>query len=342
MKQIIEVSRIGKSPSKVIVGDALTSLGAFIPDKRVIVISDANLHRRYRELVGHWEYLLVGTGEDNKTLATAECLYRELMRLGADRQTFILGIGGGIVTDLAGFVASTYMRGVDFGFVATTLLSQVDASIGGKNGVNVDGFKNMVGTFNQPDFVLCDTSVLDTLPEREFRSGMAEIIKTAVVGDPELFALLEKHTVESLRQDKNALREAIVRAIKVKAAIVEADEREAGVRKTLNLGHTFGHAIEKLSDSYTHGEAVAIGMSMICDISVGMGSLDPAVRQRIKSLIERMGLPLSSSLEAKHLAKAAAMDKKRNDGSIKLITTHNIGDCRITDILLNELEALLR
>ena len=159
MKQTIEVQRPGKSPSRVVIGDVINSLENYLPEgKRVVVIADEHVFHAYRPIIGAYDYCLIGLGETNKTLATAQKLYGELLALGADRSTFILGFGGGIVTDIAGFVASTYMRGLPFGFVASTLLAQVDASVGGKNGVNFEGYKNMVGTFNQPDFVLCDLS----------------------------------------------------------------------------------------------------------------------------------------------------------------------------------------
>ncbi len=339
MKEIIEVRREGRSPSKVVVGDVITSLKSFLPENRkVVIVTDANLHRRYRELISPYEYMLIGLGEGNKTLSTLEELYRGLIAVGADRSTFILGIGGGIVTDVTGFAASTYMRGVDFGFVATSLLAQVDASIGGKNGVNVDGYKNMAGVFNQPDFVLCDTSMLDTLPEREFRAGLAEIIKAAVIADAKLFELLESSSFEALRTDKELLGRVITAAIRVKAAIVEADEHEAGVRKLLNLGHTFAHAIEKCSDQYTHGEAVAAGVCMASDVAVRTGVLSAADRTRIKTVIERMGLPLSTSLDPGALIRAAAADKKRAADKIDLILPHGIGKCAIHTVPLEELK----
>ncbi len=337
MKEIIEVPRSGRTPSRVVVGNVITSLRSFLPGKRVVIVTDANVHRRYKELINQYEYTLIGIGESAKTLSTLEKVYRELIALGADRDTFLLGVGGGVVTDVTGLAASTLMRGIDFGFVATTLLAQVDASIGGKNGVNVDDYKNMVGVFNQPDFVLCDTAMLSTLPERELRSGLAEIIKAAVIADPALFELLEKHDFGELRGDEALMRRAIGAAIRVKAAIVGDDERETGERKLLNLGHTFAHAIEKCSPVYTHGEAVAVGLSTIADIAVKMGLLEGGERTRIKTVIERMGLPLSTSLDPKHLLKAIAMDKKRRDGQIDLIIPRGIGRCEIHPMPLEEL-----
>ncbi|MDD3108194.1 MAG: 3-dehydroquinate synthase, partial [Alistipes sp.] len=270
MKQVIEVKRKEGLPSQIVIGEVIQSLEAYLPQgHKIIIITDGNVHRRYQELINSYDHCLIGLGETIKTMATVEKLYEELLNLGADRSSFILGIGGGIVTDITGFVASTYMRGVRFGFVATTLLAQVDASVGGKNGVNYEGYKNMIGTFNQPDFVLCDLSMLRTLPEREFKAGLAEIIKSGLIADPELFALFEQHDLQAFHDDKALLSEAIQRAVTVKAKIVEQDERERGERRKLNLGHTFAHAIEKCGNGelFLHGEAVSIGTIMIARLS---------------------------------------------------------------------------
>lgn len=191
--EIRERSRVYVEP----VGDLLT--GA-LPEGRVVVVTDATVERFFAPLLAPYERLLVGQGEASKTLRTVGELYERLIDLGADRSTFILGVGGGIVTDVAGFVASTYMRGLRFGFVATTLLAQVDASVGGKNGVNVAGYKNMAGCFAQPDFVVCDPAMLCTLPDREFRAGLAEMVKAALIADGDLFAALERSSFAALRE----------------------------------------------------------------------------------------------------------------------------------------------
>ena len=212
--------------SRIYIGNAEQLLKEILPEKRVIVISDSNLDRTHHDLIAPYEHIIIGLGEQAKSLVTLDEIYRQLIELGADRSTFILGIGGGIVTDIAGFVASTYMRGVEFGFITTTLLGSVDASVGGKNGVNVGGFKNMVGTFSQPSFVICDVALLHSLPNREFRAGLAEVIKTAILGDEELFERLEQTSFEELRQNDELLSEIIIRSGKVKASVVAEDERD--------------------------------------------------------------------------------------------------------------------
>lgn len=341
MKEIIEVKRANRVPSRVIIGDVIADIKSYIPDAKVIVITDANLHRRYQNIINEFDYILIGVGETNKTLLTVEKIYHNLIELGVDRHYFILGIGGGIVTDIAGFVASTYMRGLRFGFVATSLLAQVDASVGGKNGVNVEGYKNMVGTFNQPDFVICDTLMLKTLPDREFCAGLGEIIKSGVIADPLLFELLEDNSLEQIKHDQKLLTQIITAAVRVKATIVEADEREMGERKKLNLGHTFAHAVEKCSSEFLHGEAVAIGMAIICDLSVKLGTLSAESGERIKSVITKMGLPIDSRIDKKRLLKAIKLDKKRDSTNIDIILINEIGACEIRKMSFLDVEDLI-
>ena len=248
-----------REQSEIYIGPTADILSGVLPEGRVIVVSDATIDRLYHPLLAPYDTVLIGAGESIKTLQTVESIYRRFIELGADRSTFVLAVGGGIVTDVAGFAAATYMRGLSFGFVSTTLLGQVDASVGGKNGVNVDGYKNMAGTFKQPRFVICDPEMLRTLSDREFRTGLAEVVKAAVIADADLFTRIENVSFEALRADTDLLTDAISAAVRVKADIVERDEHETGDRRKLNLGHTLAHAIEKCSNRMNHGEAVAVG-----------------------------------------------------------------------------------
>ena len=330
-----------KQKSEICVGALADNLERLLPRGRVVVITDANIDRLYHPLVERFEHIIIGSGETNKTLQTVENIYRQLMAMGADRSTFLLGIGGGIVTDITGFVAATYMRGVEFGFVSTTLLGAVDASVGGKNGVNVAQYKNMVGTFLQPRFVITDVAMLRTLPEREWRAGLAEVVKAAVIGDSELFELLER-SADSLRHTPELLHDVVVRAIRLKADIVERDERESGVRRVLNLGHTLGHAIEKSTQRYNHGEAVAIGLSMIAEISVRRGIMPSEDAQRIDALLERLGFVLRSDIALNELFREVRYDKKRQGDHIRIVFTEAIGRCRIESVSLDEFGAMLQ
>ncbi len=337
MKHIIEI----KGRSRVVVGRLAEVLPQLLPAKRVIVITDSNIDRHYHSFVEQYEHILIGLGETSKTLHTLDVIYRRLIEMGADRSTFILGIGGGIVTDIAGFAASTYMRGVEFGFVSTTLLGQVDASVGGKNGVNMDGYKNMVGTFNQPSFVVCDVDMLRTLPKREFRTGLAEIIKAGIIADATLFEQLEGCDFDSLLNNHELLGEIVYRAIKVKADIVERDERESGDRRKLNLGHTLAHAIEKCSSEMNHGEAVAVGLSLIAGVAVKRGLLSASDAERINNLLLRAGFVLDSPVQMRQLLKAARKDKKSEGEQIYVVFPTRIGDCQVEALPVEEFEELI-
>ncbi len=340
--ELIEIKREMRNPSKVIVGDALKLLPEMLPlGRRIVVITDPNVLEHYGEEIEKYEHIVIGTGEESKTLATVEEIYRRLIEMGADRKTYIVGFGGGIVTDVAGFAASTYLRGVEFGFVATSLLAQVDASVGGKNGVNVAGYKNMAGIFNQPDFVLCDTGVLATLPPREFRAGLAEMIKAGIIADPVLFEIFERHTPEELLADRALLARAIEASIRVKARIVEEDEREAGERRKLNLGHTVAHAVEKLSREYNHGEAVGVGLAAIADVSVRLGLLAPETRNRIVAVVEKAGLPVRADIQKEKIIEALTRDKKVEANALWLVAVRGIGDVVIRRTGFQELSGLL-
>ena len=329
-----------KDSSEVIVGSVSELLPRLLPDKRVVVVSDTNIDRHYHTLVNRYEHVLIGLGEASKTLVTADAIYKKFISMGVDRSTFVLAIGGGIVTDVAGFVASTYMRGVEFGFVSTSLLGQVDASVGGKNGVNVDGYKNMVGTFTQPRFVICDVGMLRTLPEREVRTGMAEIIKAGIIADEELFSKLELTPLAELTKNPDLLAEVVYRAIKVKADIVERDEREHGDRRKLNLGHTLAHAIEKSSSKMNHGEAVAVGLSLISDAAARRGLLSAADKERICSLLQRTGFDLTPPVAMRVLLKAVSKDKKSEGDVLNVVFPTAIGACEVVPMPLEEFRAM--
>jgi 3-dehydroquinate synthase len=342
MKGKISLKGSAGAVSKIVIDTVENSLAALlpVPAENVVIITDANLHRTNRTLVDAHRHIIIGQGETSKTLKTIENIYKKLLELGADRSTFIVGMGGGIVTDITGFVAATYMRGLRFGFVATSLLGQVDACIGGKNGVNFDGFKNIIGTIRQPEFVICDISRLKTLPMKEFRTGLVEVVKAAIVGDKALFELMEAHSPEEIRNDEGLLREIITRSIKVKACIVQRDELEKNERRKLNLGHTFGHAIEKNVPGITHGEAVAAGTVMISDMAVRIGMLSPEDNLRIRGAMARTGISTEHPVEVKKLLAAIRHDKKRESDNIYLSAPTSVGSCEIIKMTLPEFEEL--
>jgi 3-dehydroquinate synthase len=329
-----------KDRSRVVVGNVGELLPALLPHKRVVVVSDTNIDRHYHSLIEPYDHVLIGLGEASKTLLTLDAIYRRFIELGVDRSCFVLAIGGGIVTDVAGFAASTFMRGLEFGFISTSLLGQVDASVGGKNGVNVEGYKNMVGTFTQPKFVICDVDLLRTLSPREFRTGLAEIIKAAVIADAELFEMLEQADFSTLQRDSDTLREMVYRAIKVKADIVERDERESGDRRLLNLGHTLAHAIEKSSSKFNHGEAVACGLSLMAEAACKRGVLAPEVRERICRLLLRAGFQLEPPVAMSRLLKEVSKDKKTEGRAIHIVFPQDIGHCVVEKMAVEEFKSM--
>ena len=283
--------------------------------------------------------LVLNSGEQSKSLENTSSIYEWLSSEHADRDDILLGIGGGMVGDISGYVAATYMRGIKFVLIPTTLLSQVDSSVGGKTGVNHTLGKNMIGAFHQPRAVIIDVDTLDTLPIREFSAGMAEVIKYGLLTNIDFLSDLEKN-IDSIKrglhqEDKGLLIDAIYRSCSYKAEIVSVDEFESGVRRLLNLGHTFGHSIENVLGygTYLHGEAVAIGMCMAARLSQLEGNLSAGDVERVKSILTLAGLPCSIgkyNITATQLYKAMLLDKKVNDGNIRLVLFLWLGNAYIS------------
>ena len=324
--------------STIRIGEKLDNLGKFVPgDESNVIITDTNVSALYRKKFPPGSVIEIGTGEGIKTIDTVTAVHRQLLDLQADRSTFITAIGGGIVCDVAGFVASTFMRGLRFGFVATTLLSQVDASVGGKNGVNLDGYKNIVGVFKQPEFVICDTDLLETLPEEEVRSGFGEIVKHAALGDKALFEFMETHYRESLNLDTEVIQRLLHDSIVLKSALVNEDEKERGVRRRLNLGHTFGHAIEMLT-GVTHGEAVSAGMVISAKLSENREWFSKENRLRLETLLDKMELPIHVPSEKPQIFQALKKDKKKKGDHIDFVWLTDIGSTVVERISIDSLE----
>jgi 3-dehydroquinate synthase len=285
--------------------------------------------RESLEAAGYWVFLIaLPDGETFKNSATLNQIYDGLVDASVDRGSFIVALGGGVIGDMAGFAAASYLRGIPFIQLPTTLLSQVDSSVGGKTGINHPKGKNLIGAFYQPRAVLIDVATLDTLPDREYLSGLGEIIKYGAVLDAEFFSFLEQNAQRLLARDKNALIDAVGRSCAIKARIVESDEREGGVRAVLNYGHTLGHAVETLTgySSYLHGEAVAIGMVQAARISQSFGFCSQQDRERIESLIALLGLPMElPDFSAEAYVEALSHDKKVRDSGLLFICNLGIG-----------------
>ncbi|MGD9344864.1 MAG: 3-dehydroquinate synthase [Candidatus Aminicenantes bacterium] len=323
--------------SKILVGERLKNLPRYLPTTKCILITDTYVKNHYHHLFPDIDIIELESGEHAKSLETIEEIYTKLLDFGADRSSFIIGIGGGVVCDLTGFAASTYMRGLNFGFVATSLLAQVDASIGGKNAVNFRGYKNIVGTFNQPRFVICDLELLDTLPEREVFNGFAEVLKHALIGDRELFSFLEDRFEKGDTHDYDFFRRIVHDSIAVKASVVDRDERESGERRILNFGHTLGHAIENVTN-LSHGEAVSLGITFAVRYSEKEKKLGPEESARILSLLHKMELLEDSSFDKKKALEAIKKDKKREAEGLHFVFLKGIGLPEVVKISLHELE----
>jgi len=327
--------------SRILVGRNEGDLAAMLPTQRAVIVTDDNVYRLYGQSFPGLPILRMRPGEDNKTLDTLAQLARRLMELSADRSWFLLGIGGGIVCDVAGFLASIYMRGLRFGFVPTTLLAQVDASAGGKNGVNLDGYKNMLGVFNQPEFVLCDPGYVSTLEEEAFRCGLAEIIKHAAIADLDLFSFLEVDQQAVLARKPWAVERLVLDSVRIKANVVGQDEKEAGLRRILNFGHTIGHALEKVS-GISHGHAVSQGMAVAAKISVRRGLLSQADSDRLIDLLTAYNLPTRLQAYPDSLTQALARDKKREGDQLHFVLLQGLGQATVQTLPLSEVEEALQ
>jgi 3-dehydroquinate synthase len=281
------------------------------------------------------QVLAMADGEPSKRLATVETLAEKLARLGADRKAVVIALGGGVVGDVSGLVASLYMRGVEFVQVPTTVLAQVDASIGGKTAVNLAAGKNLLGTFYHPRVVLIDPAVLKTLPDREFRAGLYEALKCGIIGDVELFLRFEQNRAKILKRDPTELEWLIAQSVKLKAEVVSADEREGGLRRVLNLGHTIGHALEAETGyrRLLHGEAVAWGMVAATNIALSVGRTDSVTAGRIADAVLSLGKLPEVNVSARKILARLQTDKKTQNGVVHFILPREIGKVEVaTDV----------
>lgn len=306
---------------------------------RLIIITDENLLAAHREKLSAYACIVIPAGEQHKTQATVDSIINQLIELGADRQTYLVGVGGGVVTDITGYVASIYMRGIAFGFVPTTILAMVDAAVGGKNGIDVGVYKNMVGTIRQPSFILYDTALLQTLPDAEWINGFAEIIKHACIKDVALFDLLAGHQLQDFQTNAALVADLIERNIDIKASVVLNDEKEAGERKLLNFGHTIGHAIENLYQ-LPHGHAVSIGIVAACKLSEEMYGLASVDKERVIQLLQQYGLPTKLSFDKEKAMSILIKDKKQVNGMVHFILLSAIGQAAIVPIGIQQLTDL--
>ena len=312
----------------------ISNLKQIVDVKDTILITDENVFSAHQKKFKNWNTIVLKPGEEYKVQSTVDSIIEQLIEMQADRTTTLVGVGGGVITDLTGYVASVYMRGIRFGFVPTTLLSLVDASIGGKNGIDVGVYKNMVGVIRQPAFLLHDPGFLNSLPENEWRNGFAEIIKHACIKDAAMFRQLEENDLSFYRKRKAKASLLIQRNALLKTKVVQQDEYEAGDRKLLNFGHTLGHALENQYE-LSHGEAISIGMTYASMLSEQLKGFRHA--ERVVNVLEKYGLPTLAQFDKDKVINVLKMDKKKVKDSINFILLERIGKAIIQKISIDQL-----
>ena len=309
--------------------------------ENVVIITDENIYHQHNEKLAGYKLVKFAAGEQHKNQTTIDSIIGELILLEADKNTVLIGVGGGVVTDITGYVAAVYMRGLQFGLIPTSILAMVDAAIGGKNGIDVGIYKNMVGTIRQPDFILYDYSFLQTLPVKEWINGFSEIIKHACIKDALLFSVLEKYSLHDFQTDETLISELIEKNVAIKTSIVTNDEFEKGERKLLNFGHTIGHAIENLHQ-LPHGYAVSIGMAAACNLSEQMNGLHFNDAKRIILLLAKYKLPVDIETDYEKVFEVLKLDKKRTNDAINFILLNKIGEAIFKPIPLQTLHQHLK
>jgi 3-dehydroquinate synthase len=317
---------------------SFAQIGNLVEKDRSIFITDQHVYDHHKKFFKGTKFIQIPAGEAFKVQYIVDTIIDQLISFGADRQTTLIGVGGGVVTDLTGYVASVYMRGIPFGFVPTSILGMVDASIGGKNGIDVGNYKNMVGIIRQPGFLFYDVSLLQTLPLEEWVNGFAEVIKHAAIKDATLFRDLEKNSINGYRKNKALLSELIRKNVMIKSGIVQKDEFEGSERRLLNFGHTLGHAVENVYH-LPHGHAISIGIKAACLISEEM--LNFKETARVTNLLQQYGLPIDIPVDFGKVVEIMRMDKKKTRDTMHYVLLEKLGKAVIKPIPMSHLEKLL-
>lgn len=320
----INTVQINQASFQVIYADEWNQLQDFILKDRFIYLIDQQVFDAWPDRFKGTDYILVQSGESSKSLDVLQSLIEKLIAFEADRNTLLIAVGGGMVCDLGGFLASIYMRGCRIAYIPTTLLAMVDAAYGGKTGINFNRWKNLLGTFRQPEFIFNEISFLQTLPPREFKAGLAEAVKHCAIGDEDRFNWLENNLDSILHQNQSDLKDFIRHSVNYKLSLVKQDEKENGMRRILNFGHTFGHAIERYN-LYNHGESVALGMILAVRISEIHCDFNPMDSERLIKILDRIGLPVKANFDPDLLMTNMALDKKKAADQIYFIFLDRIG-----------------
>ena len=307
--------------------------------ENAILITDKNIFDKHNEKFSAWKTIVLKAGEQFKNQKAVDEIINQLIELNVDRQSFIIGVGGGVVTDIAGFAASVYMRGIKFGFVPTSILGMVDASIGGKNGIDVGVYKNLVGVIRHPEFLLYDYSFLETLPDSEWINGFAEIIKHSCIKDEKMFEILEEKSFTDFQRSKEQIGKLVESNVDIKYNVVANDEFETGERKLLNFGHTIGHAIENTA-KLPHGSAVSIGMMAACIISEKINNFSKEGTQKVKELLTKYHLPVAFDFDKEATWNILLHDKKKSGSDMNFVVLDKIGKASIKKINLTDLREI--
>ena len=330
--------KFSSSSTNIFFANGISHLKEIIDVKHAVLVTDENVFKHHQKRFKGFNTIVLKAGEEFKTQQTVDSVIQQLITFEADRKSILVGVGGGVVTDITGYVASVYMRGIQFGFVPTTLLSLVDASIGGKNGIDVGVYKNIVGVTRQPLFILHDLIFLNTLPESEWQNGFAEIIKHACIKDAAMFKQLQSHDLKYYRSKKKELCLLIQRNAKIKLNVVQKDEFEQADRKLLNFGHTLGHALENQYE-LSHGQAISIGMTYASEISEQL--LGFKQTESVVKVLEQYGLPTYANFNKQKVFDVLKMDKKRARKEMNYILLEKIGKGIVLPIPLNDLEKII-
>lgn len=313
------------------------AIGDIVGDATIVIVTDENVFEQHAEKLSGYPVIKFTAGEQFKNQRTVDDIIEQLIKLGAHKNTMLVGVGGGVVTDVVGYVAAVYMRGIRFGLAPTSILAMVDAAIGGKNGIDVGVYKNMIGTIRQPEFIFYDYSFLKTLPVKEWVNGFAEVIKHACIKDELLFKVLDKYSLHEYQADSTLIADLIEKNVAIKCDIVTRDEFEKGERKLLNFGHTIGHAIENLHN-IPHGHAVSIGMVAACNLSVQLNGFHADEAAKIVRLLAKYHLPVDAETDHVKVFEVLKMDKKRTGDGMHFILLSSIGKAEIKYISLSDLE----
>ena len=325
---------------KTIFDAAFEAVKDFHSAEKIIILTDETIFALHEQKFKHYEVIKIDGTEKNKTQNTIDSIVSQMLEMDIDKSYMLVGVGGGVVTDMAGYVASIYKRGIKLGLVPTTILGMTDAAIGGKNGVNVGLYKNMVGTTYRAQFILYDFSFLETLPKAEWINGFAEIIKHACIKDAAMFEALAASNIDFYFGNKAATALLIEKNVALKTAVVVNDEHETGERYLLNFGHTFGHAIENLYH-LPHGHAVSIGMIMASKISEEINNFDSTSKEKLVQILQQYGLPVSLQIDKAQVLSSLKKDKKRAGDAINFVLLNSIGDGIVQKISFTQIESLL-